>query len=152
MKATNRNAAGEARGVPKTDQLGGEVNQENSLASGPVQGQRGGRRSRAKGYRIERAPLPQPRAACDPRCQEMIERTYRCAAHSTVNRQMAVYDGRDCLGSITINEAGEAHAFALNGARLGSFPDLKSALAAFPAKESGKGFGVAVVSTGAVPC
>ena len=52
--------------------------------------------------------------------------------------QMAVYDGRDRLGSITISEAGEAHAFDLNGARLGSFPDLKNALAAFPAKESGR--------------
>jgi len=88
MNSTNRNAAAEARGVPETDQLGGKVNRENSLASGPVQGQRGGRRSRAKGDRIERAPLPQPRVACDPRFREMIESTYRCAAHSTVEALM----------------------------------------------------------------
>jgi hypothetical protein len=54
MRSTNRNAAAEARGVPETDQLGGTVNRENSLTTGPVQGQRGGRRSRAKGDRIER--------------------------------------------------------------------------------------------------
>jgi Holliday junction resolvase len=54
MTSTNRNAAAEARGVPETDQLRGKVNRENSLTSGNVQGQRGGRRSRAKGDRIER--------------------------------------------------------------------------------------------------
>jgi hypothetical protein len=54
MNSTNRNAAAEARGVPETDQLGGRVNRENSLTSPPVQGRRGGRRSRAKGGRIER--------------------------------------------------------------------------------------------------
>jgi hypothetical protein len=53
MNSTNRNAA-EARGVPKTDQLGGKVNRENSLATGSLQGRRGGRRSRVKGDRIER--------------------------------------------------------------------------------------------------
>jgi hypothetical protein len=54
MNSQNRNAAAEARGVPETDQLGGKVGRENSLTSRPVQGRRGGRRSRAKGYRIER--------------------------------------------------------------------------------------------------
>jgi len=54
MNSTNRNAAAEARGVPETDQLGGTVNRENSLTTGPVQGHRGGRRSRVKGDRIER--------------------------------------------------------------------------------------------------
>src|SRR4051794_14127693 len=54
MHSIKRNAAAEARGVPKTDQLGGKVNRENSLTSGIVQGRRGGRRSRAKGDRIER--------------------------------------------------------------------------------------------------
>src|ERR1700736_2352361 len=54
MNSTNRNAAAEARGVPETDQLGGKVNRENSLTTELVQGQRGGRRSRAKGDRIER--------------------------------------------------------------------------------------------------
>jgi Holliday junction resolvase len=49
-----RKAAAEARGVPETDQLGGTVNRQNSLTTGPVQGHRGGRRSRAKGDRIER--------------------------------------------------------------------------------------------------
>jgi hypothetical protein len=53
MKSTNRNAA-TVHGVPETDQLGGKVNQENSLTSKAVQAQRGGRRSRAKGGRIER--------------------------------------------------------------------------------------------------
>jgi Holliday junction resolvase len=54
MNSGNRNAAAEARGVPETDQLGGRVNRENSLTTGPLQGQRGGRRARAKGDRIER--------------------------------------------------------------------------------------------------
>jgi hypothetical protein len=55
MNSTNRNAAAEARGVPETDQLGGTVNRENSLTTGPVQGHRGGRRSRVvKSDRIER--------------------------------------------------------------------------------------------------
>jgi Holliday junction resolvase len=54
MRSTNRNAAAEARGVPESDQLGGTVNRENSLTTEPVQGHRGGRRSRAKGDRIER--------------------------------------------------------------------------------------------------
>jgi Holliday junction resolvase len=49
-----RKAAAKARGVPETDQLGGKVAPENGLTSGPVRGQRGGRRSRAKGDRIER--------------------------------------------------------------------------------------------------
>jgi hypothetical protein len=53
MHSIKRNAAAEARGVPETDQLG-RVNRENSLASGTVEGQRGGHRSRAKGDRIER--------------------------------------------------------------------------------------------------
>jgi hypothetical protein len=66
MNSTNRNAAAEARGVPETDQLGGKVNRENSLASRPVQGQPGGRRriereivSRhaAIGMKAERYPL-----------------------------------------------------------------------------------------------
>src|SRR3984893_11962701 len=52
MNSTNRNAAAEARGGSDTDQLEGKVNRENSLTTGPVQGQRGGRRSRAKGDRI----------------------------------------------------------------------------------------------------
>jgi Holliday junction resolvase len=54
MRSRIENAAAEARGVTETDQLGGKVNRENSLASRRVQGQRGGRRSRAKGDRIER--------------------------------------------------------------------------------------------------
>ena len=54
MHSKQRNAAAEARGVPETDQLGGRVNRENSLSTGPVQGRRGGRRSRLKGDRIER--------------------------------------------------------------------------------------------------
>jgi hypothetical protein len=54
MSSISRNAAAEARGVPETDQLGGRVNRENSLTTGPVQGHRGGRRPRTKGARIER--------------------------------------------------------------------------------------------------
>jgi Holliday junction resolvase len=54
MNPRNRNAAAETRGVPETDQLGGKVNREHSLTTRPVQGQRGGARSRAKGDRIER--------------------------------------------------------------------------------------------------
>jgi hypothetical protein len=54
MHSIKRNAAAEARGVPETDQLRGKVNRENSLTTEPVQGHRGGRRSRAKGDRIER--------------------------------------------------------------------------------------------------
>jgi Holliday junction resolvase len=54
MRSTKRNAAAEARGVPETDQLVGRVNRENSLRTGPLQGHRGGRRSRLKGDRIER--------------------------------------------------------------------------------------------------
>ena len=54
MNSTNRNAAAEARSVPETDRVGGRVNRENSLTTGPVQGRRGGRRSRLKGERIER--------------------------------------------------------------------------------------------------
>jgi Holliday junction resolvase len=54
MHGTSRNAAAEARGVPKTDQLGSMVNRENSSRSRPAQGQRGGRSSRTKGARIER--------------------------------------------------------------------------------------------------
>jgi Holliday junction resolvase len=54
MRTTNKNAAAEARDVPENDQLGGTVNRENSLTTEPVQGHRGGRRSRAKGDRIER--------------------------------------------------------------------------------------------------
>jgi hypothetical protein len=54
MSSISRNAAAEARGVPETDQLGGRVNRENSLTTRFIQGRRGGRRSRAKGDRIER--------------------------------------------------------------------------------------------------
>lgn len=54
MTTTNRNAAAEARGVPETDQLGGKVSWENSLATRPIQGQRGGRRSGAEAERVER--------------------------------------------------------------------------------------------------
>jgi hypothetical protein len=51
-------------------------------------------------------------------------------------RAVSVYDGRSCLGSITVNEAGEVHAFDPNGTRFGIFPDLKHALATFPANET----------------
>jgi hypothetical protein len=59
MKSTNRNAAAEASGVPETDQLVGTVNRENRLTIESVQGHRGGRRSRAKGDRIEREIVSQ---------------------------------------------------------------------------------------------
>jgi hypothetical protein len=51
-------------------------------------------------------------------------------------RAVSVYDGRFCLGSITVNEAGVAHAFDSNGTQLGTFPILKDALAAFPVSAS----------------
>jgi Holliday junction resolvase len=54
MNSTNRNAVAEARGAPETDQLGSGVNRENSLTTRPKQARHGGRRSRAKGNRIER--------------------------------------------------------------------------------------------------
>ena len=60
MKATNRNAAAEERGVPEIDR------RENSLTSRPVQGPHGCRRSRIKGDRIERdssAHEPKPGGA-----------------------------------------------------------------------------------------
>jgi hypothetical protein len=51
-------------------------------------------------------------------------------------RALSVYDGRFFLGSIAVNEAGEVHAFDPNGARLGTFTDLKNALATFPSSET----------------
>ena len=54
MNSKNRNAVAEARGVPETDQLGGEVNRKNSLTTAVVQGRQGGHRSRLKGVRTER--------------------------------------------------------------------------------------------------
>jgi Holliday junction resolvase len=54
MNSISRSAAREARGVSRTDQHGGKVNRKNSLSPSTVQAQRGGRRSRAKGARLER--------------------------------------------------------------------------------------------------
>jgi hypothetical protein len=45
-------------------------------------------------------------------------------------RELAVYDGQECLGTIKVG-AGKAIAFDPRGKRLGSFPSLKAASAAF---------------------
>jgi hypothetical protein len=50
-------------------------------------------------------------------------------------RAVSVYDGRSCLGSISLAENGEASAFNPSGAWLGVFPNLKGALATFPANK-----------------
>ena len=57
--AGRRKAAAKARGVPETDKPGAKVARGNSLTSRPVQAQRCGSRSRAKGDDIERETVPQ---------------------------------------------------------------------------------------------
>src|SRR5262249_35065312 len=63
MDAKRENAAaGEARGVPKIDQLGGTVSTETTAPSSASQARRGGRRSRDAGNRIERELVERHRA------------------------------------------------------------------------------------------
>jgi hypothetical protein len=45
-------------------------------------------------------------------------------------RELAIYDGQECLGTIKIAEDGTARAFDACGKRVGSFPSLKAASAA----------------------
>jgi hypothetical protein len=46
-------------------------------------------------------------------------------------RELAVYDGRDCLGKIAVTADGQACAFDLRGKLLGTFESAKAAYAAF---------------------
>jgi hypothetical protein len=46
-------------------------------------------------------------------------------------RELAVYDGQECIGKIKVAEDGKAVAFDPNGKRLGSFLSVKAASAAF---------------------
>jgi hypothetical protein len=45
-------------------------------------------------------------------------------------RELSLYDGQECLGTIKVAEDGTARAFDARGKRLGSFPSLKAASAA----------------------
>jgi hypothetical protein len=42
-------------------------------------------------------------------------------------RELSLYDGQECLGTIKVAEDGKARAFDAHGKRLGSFPSLKAA-------------------------
>jgi hypothetical protein len=46
-------------------------------------------------------------------------------------RELSVYDGQECIGTIKVAEDGAALAFDQCGKLLGSFPSLKTASAAF---------------------
>jgi hypothetical protein len=46
-------------------------------------------------------------------------------------RELSVYDGRVSIGTIKVAEDGTAVAFNPNGKRLGQFPSLNAAYAAF---------------------
>jgi hypothetical protein len=48
-------------------------------------------------------------------------------------RELAVYDGHECVGTIEVTEEGDARAFDRHGKRLGSFASVKLAYAAFDA-------------------
>jgi hypothetical protein len=50
-------------------------------------------------------------------------------------RELSVYDGQACLGRIKINDDGKAVAFDKRGKRLGRFPSVEAASAAFNASE-----------------
>jgi hypothetical protein len=45
-------------------------------------------------------------------------------------RELSVYNGQDCIGTIKVADDGTARAFDRNGKRVGSFPSLKAASAA----------------------
>lgn len=53
------------------------------------------------------------------------------AAKPGTARSLAIYDGHDCIGTIEELTDGQALAFDANGKRLGSFPSVKAASAAF---------------------
>jgi hypothetical protein len=46
-------------------------------------------------------------------------------------RELSVYDGHACVGTIEVGEDGEARAFDQDGKPLGSFASVKLAYAAF---------------------
>jgi hypothetical protein len=46
-------------------------------------------------------------------------------------RELAVYDGRECMGAIKVADDGTAVAFGASGKRFGTFRSLKAASAAF---------------------
>ncbi len=46
-------------------------------------------------------------------------------------RELAVYDGRDCIGTIKVAADGQAVAFDRDGKRLGKFPTYTAASAVF---------------------
>jgi hypothetical protein len=46
-------------------------------------------------------------------------------------RELSLYDGQDLIGTIKVAVGGKAIAFDPRGKRLGSFPSLKAASAAF---------------------
>jgi hypothetical protein len=46
-------------------------------------------------------------------------------------RELALYDGQECIGTIKVADDGSARAFDRRGKRLGLFPSLKAASAAF---------------------
>jgi hypothetical protein len=49
-------------------------------------------------------------------------------------RELAVYDGSECMGTIKVADDGTAVAFGASGKRLGAFRSLKDASAAFDQK------------------
>jgi len=49
-------------------------------------------------------------------------------------RELAVYDGRECTGTIKVADDGTAVAFGASGKRLGAFRSLKAASAVFDRK------------------
>lgn len=51
-------------------------------------------------------------------------------------RELAVYDGQECLGTIKVADDGTARAFDAHGKRLGSFPSLQAASAALDLRVS----------------
>lgn len=51
-------------------------------------------------------------------------------SRSPRTREISVYEGQQCIGTIKVDEDGEALAFDQCGKLLGSFPSLKAASAA----------------------
>jgi hypothetical protein len=49
---------------------------------------------------------------------------------SRTSRELAIYDGQDCLGTIKVAEDGTARVFDPRGKRLGLFPSFEAASAA----------------------
>jgi hypothetical protein len=49
-------------------------------------------------------------------------------------RELSLYDGQELIGTIKVADDGKAVAFDWRGKRLGSFPSLKAASAAFDSR------------------